>query len=331
MMRGASVTRLALTAMGTKNRPIARVFIKINVAVLCLLIVALVAHTTRAQETPAPASTPTSTPTPTPIATPAQTPTATPASTPAPPPLERPVLKTIKLSVQYAGKAPVVRKHFYVSRLPFNFEDLQQKLGNLPSHQDYLKKASASGLGEELVAEFIREWLEKYKCETVYCQPIALEDVQRIRVFQDAYKRASDLFKSTPAPQGTELALKWMPNFLPQEIRTGYFDMKMDWTRRALALMEAVTIGGEKNLIRKAMTDRRGEAYITDIAPGTTYYISNLIPIEDGKDCYLWNSKKEVKAGPGLEVGVLLGPNAKVKDIKGANSSALTFICAAPK
>jgi hypothetical protein len=317
--------RLALTAMGTTNRQTARA-INFNATALCLLLIVFAVCTTRAQETPA-APTPSPTPSATPTPTPAAVATPSPAATSA----ERPVLKTIKLNVQYVGKAPVVRKHFYVSRLPFNLDELQQKLGNLPSHKDYQKKASSAGLSEELVAEFIREWLEKYKCETVYCQPIALEDVQRIRVFQDAYKRASELFRNAPAPQSTELALKWMPNFLPQEIRTGYFDMKMDWTRRALALMEAETVGGEKNLIRTTMTDRRGEAYITDIVPGTTYYISNLIPIEDGKDCYLWNSKKEVKAGPGIEVGVLLGPNAKLKEIKGANANVLTFTCAQPE
>lgn len=309
--------------MGTTNRQTARA-INFNSTALCLLLFIFAIRATPAQETPR-APTPSLTPT----ATPTQTPAATP--TPASTPVARPILKTIKLNVQYVGKAPVVRKHFYVSRLPFNLDELQQKLGNLPSHKDYQKKVSGPSLSEEIVGEFIREWLERYKCETVYCQPIVLEDVQRIRVFQDAYKRASELFKNAPAQQSTELALKWMPNFLPPEIRTGYFDMKTDWTKRALALMETEMVGGEKNLVRTTMTDRRGEAYITDIAPGATYYISNLIPIEDGKDCYLWNYKKEIKAGPGLEVGVLLGPNAKLKEIKGANASALSFTCAPSK
>jgi hypothetical protein len=127
------------------------------------------------------------------------------------------------------------------------------------------------------------------------------------------------------------MALKWLPNFLPREITTGYFDMKMDWVRRALALMEAGSTGGERNTIRAVMTDRKGEVYVTDIKPGTTYYISNLIPIEDGKDCFLWNYKKEIKAGPGVEVGVILGLNAKQKEIKGANATALSFTCATPK
>lgn len=240
-------------------------------------------------------------------------------------------MKTIKLNVQYAGKVPAARKHFYLSRLPFNLDELQQKLGNLPSHRDYQRKVSGPALSEELVNEFVREWLEKYRCETVYCQPATLEDIGRIRLFQDAYKKSSDLFKSQPGPEAAATALKWMPNFLPQEIRTGYFDMRTEWTKRAIALMEASSVGTEKNFIRTVMTDRKGEAYITEIKPGASYYISNLVPIEDGKDCFLWNLKKDVKEGPGLEVGVILGVNAKVKEIKGANSSALTFTCAPPK
>lgn len=293
--------------MGTTHRPTATTF-KINAGALCLLFI-LAACTLRAQETPS------ATPTPTPAP-------ATPAGEPR-------ILKTIKINVQYAAKTPVARKHFYLSRLPFNLDELQQKLGNLPSHKDYEQRASGQGLSAELVTEFVREWLEKYRCETVYCQPITLDDVGRIRVFQDAYKRASELFKNArDQAAGTQLALKWMPNFLPREIRTGYFDMKMDWIKRAIAMMEASSVGGEKNLIRGVMTDRKGEAYIPDIKPGNTYYISNLVPVEDGKDCFLWNYKKEVKPGPGVEVGVTLGLNAKVKEIKGAAASALNFTCA---
>lgn len=282
-----------------------------TIKALCLLVIIFAVNVARAQETPSAQPSPASSP---------------PATTAA-----RPILKTIKLNVQYASKTPAARKHFYVSRLPFNLDELQQKLGNLPSHKDYERKVVGPTLSAELVAEFVREWLEKYKCETVYCQPVTLEDVGRIRVFQDAYKRASELFKNAPGQQGVELALSWMPNFLPQEIRTGYFDMKMDWVKRALAMLESMSIGGEKNLIRAVMTDRKGEAYVPDIKPGATYYISNLIPIEDGKDCFLWNSKKDVKEGPGIEVGVTLGVNARQKEIKGANSTALTFTCAPPK
>lgn len=288
---------------------------KIAATALCLFVIALTVNTAQAQVTPSPS----------PSATPAPTPT-----TPAAPPSAPPVLKTIKLTVTYATKVPVARKVFYLSRVPFNLDELQQKLGNLPSHKDYLRKVSGPTLSEESVTEFIREWLEKYRCETVYCQPIAAEDVQRIRIFKPAYESAKNIFKDARDADGTEMALKWLPNFLSQEIRTGYFDMKMDWVKRAIGLLEAQSSGGEKNSIRPVMTDRKGEAYITEIKPAT-YYISNLLPIEDGKDCFLWNTKKEVTKGPGLEVGVTLGLGTKVKEIKGANAAALTFTCAAPK
>lgn len=287
---------------------------KIAATALCLLVIMLIVNTAQAQVTPSPS----------PSVTPAPTPT-TPVATPSAPP----VLKTIKLTVTYAPKVPVARKQFYLSRVPFNLEELQKSLGsNLPSHKDYLHKVSGPALSEELVAEFIREWLERYKCETVYCQPILAEDVGRIRVFKPAYESAKNIFKDTRDADGMEMALKWLPNFLPQEIRTGYFDMKRAWIARAIEHLEKSS--GEKNVVRPVMTDRKGEAYITEVRPAT-YYISNLIPIEDGKDCFLWNTKKEVKEGPGLEVGVTLGTGTKLKEIKGANAAALTFTCAPPK
>lgn len=307
-------------------------FLEFSATALCLLFIfaAGTPATARAQETPAATPTPATTSTQTPTTTQTPAPAPTPAATPTP--AERPILKTIKLNVQYPGKVPAARKHFYISRLPFKLEELQQKLGNLPSHKDYQQKITGPNLSAELVDEFIREWLKKYRCETVYCQPITLEDVGRIRLFQDAYKKSSDLFKNARAPQNSpEMALKWLPNFLPREIRTGYFDMKADWVKRALAMMEAGSVGGERNTIRTVMTDRKGEVYVTDIKPGMAYYISNLIPIEDANDCFLWNYKKDIRAGPGVEVGVLLGPNTKEKEIKGANATALTFACAKPK
>jgi hypothetical protein len=309
--------------MCTTKRLTATAFV-LNTAALSLLVI-FAAKTARAQETPTP------TPTPAPASSPTPSPTLAPTPTAVATPAERPLLKTIKLNVQYGSKVPVARKSFYLSRLPFNLDELQQKLGNLPSHKDYLRRVSGQGLSEELVAEFIREWLERYRCETVYCQFITREDVARIRLFQEAYKRASGVFKNARDEDGAETALKWLPNFLPREITTGYFDLKMDWVKRALALMEAGSIGAERNSIRAVMTDRKGEAYITEIAPGATYYISNLVPIEDGKDCFLWNTKKEVKVGPGVEVGVILGPNTKAKEVRGANAAALTFTCAPPK
>jgi hypothetical protein len=291
-------------AMGITKSATTNIF-KLAAALLCLLVI-FAAHTAQAQAPPTPA----------------------PASTPAAATAERPVLKTIKLNVQYGSKTPVARKHFYLSRLPFNLEELQQKLGNLPSHKDYQRHLTSRGFAEELVSEYVREWLERYRCETVYCQPITPEDVARIRLFQEAHKKASETFQKARTEDAAQMALRWLPNFLPREITTGYFDMKMQWVTRALALLEAASAGGEKNSVRAVMTDRKGEAYIPDIAPGATYYISNLIPIEDGKDCFLWNTKKEVKAGPGIEVGVTLGLNSRAKDIRGANASALTFTCA---
>lgn len=227
---------------------------------------------------------------------------------------------------------PAARKHFYISRLPFNLDELQQKLGNLPSHQDYQRKIAGPNLSEELVAEFVREWLEKYRCETVYCQPITLEDVGRIRLFQEAHRKSSDIFRNARVQgDSAAMALKWLPNFLSPEIRTGYFDMKMDWIKRALAIMEAGTIGGERNTIREVMTDRNGKASVPNIKPNTTYYISNLIPIEDGTDCFLWNQMKKVSGGQSVEVDVILRPSSKPREIKGANATALTFNCTTMK
>jgi hypothetical protein len=250
--------------------------VKFVIGNLCLLIF-IAAATARAQEarpTPAPVSAPTP---------PAQT---NAPSVPAP-------AAVIVVTAKYnsSGAAPVARKHFYLSPKPFpSLALLLQRAGAPPSYKSYQRALKESGKvpDETLSAEFIKNWLEKYRCETVYCRPIEMEDVNRIRIFSDAYQKALGVFGKSP--NSSAEALKWMTNFLPSEIRSGYYDMQAEWLRKALAVIQGET----KTPLETVMTNRNGLAYFTRLAPGE-YYVSNLIPIETEDGCFLWNTQKATR------------------------------------
>src|SRR5205823_8377024 len=88
-----------------------------------------------------------------------------------------------------------------------------------------------------------------------------------------------------------EVARRWLPNYLPVELRDGYSSTKTQ-TIEAL-VKQAETSTGKP--VMSIMTDRKGTAYLTDIDPGV-YTISNLIGSETDKSTILWICEREVKA-----------------------------------
>ena len=132
-------------------------------------------------------------------------------------------------------------------------------------------------------------WLEDGDCESVYCRAIEERDVtgtDAVPEFKNAYDSALQELK-TP-----EVARRWLPNYLPADLRDGYYNLKQR-TIEAL-LKQAEALSGKPSM--SIMTDRKGTAYLTDIEPGT-YTISNLVPSETGKTNILWLCEREVKAG----------------------------------
>jgi hypothetical protein len=263
---------------------------------------------------------------------------------PSPSPSAMPKLSVaIKLKVYPYGKdannqsIPVARKHFYLFNKKIEketIENLQVKLGNMPSHKDYQLKSKVSDA-------FIKDWLEKYRCDTVYCRDITQEDL-KIPELNAAYTAAQKVFGDKRDEQGNELALKWMVNFLPKEVRTGYYDMKTEWLNRATKMLKDEM----KAPVATVATNKAGEAYFTNIdplggepdvdpktkeKPGTIYYITNLVPIETADNCFLWLVANKV--GPNVPVTQfdLRNPSKTalldVKTLKGNPATALSFKC----
>ena len=141
----------------------------------------------------------------------------------------------------------------------------------------------SKGASEQLI-----KWLDNNDCESVYCRAIEenyLTGNDAVPEFKTAYDLA---FKELKSP---ELARRWLPNYLPADIRDGYYNLKQR-TIDSL-LKQADTLSGKP--VMSSMTDRKGTAYLTDIEPGT-YTISNLIPSETDQSNILWLCEREVKA-----------------------------------
>lgn len=136
-------------------------------------------------------------------------------------------------------------------------------------------------------AQLIR-WLKENDCDSVYCRQIEDVDINgrdAVPEFRVAYDQALRELK-TP-----ELARRWLSNYLPAEIRNGYYNLKQKTINDLIRQAEAST----GKTVMSIMTDRKGTAYLTDIEPGM-YTISNLIASETESANILWICEREVRA-----------------------------------
>lgn len=237
----------------------------------------------------------------------AQTPTPTPTSSPAPcapaSPCPKFAPRLIQMTVLYKkGDQPwqqtdkdltqLVRKRFYLSSCPFNFEKIQATRP-APTRRAYYAKLQAS---PQLI-----KWLEDNNCDTVYCRELRSEEVTCkapdaacVPEFARAYSEALKQLKGE-----AELARKWATNYAPlsaPELRIGFYTEKAKWLEAAIKEAERAA-GLPAGAIRTAMTDRRGVAYFYDLCPGT-YYISNLAPVEVDGQSLIWETTAITIKGP---------------------------------
>jgi len=141
----------------------------------------------------------------------------------------------------------------------------------------------SKGASEQLI-----KWLDDNDCESIYCRAIEeryASGAEAVPEFKNAYDQALKELK-TP-----DLARRWLTNYLPAEIRDGYYQARQRTIDSLIA--QAEKLSGKP--VMSIMTDRRGTGYLTDIEPGT-YTISNLIPSETEKSNILWLCEREVKA-----------------------------------
>jgi len=192
----------------------------------------------------------------------------------------------IRLKVKYKTgdvTKELPRKRFFLisGTLDQNKSLVQQlKQTEIMSRECYYRSKGAS--------EALIKWLKDNDCESVYCRTI--EDKytsgnEAVPEFKAAFDQALRELK-TP-----ELARRWLANYLPAEIRDGYYTTKQQAISNLVKQAETAT--GKP--VMSIMTDRKGTAYLTDIEPGT-YTISNLVASETEKSSILWACEREVKA-----------------------------------
>lgn len=132
------------------------------------------------------------------------------------------------------------------------------------------------------------KWLKENDCESVYCRQVDdtyINGSDSVPEFKAAYDQALRELK-TP-----EVARRWLANYLPAEMRDGFYNSKQKAIGDLIKQAEAST--GKP--VMSIMTDRKGTAYLTGIEPGT-YTISNLLGSETEKTSLLWICEREVKA-----------------------------------
>ena len=206
----------------------------------------------------------------------------------------------LKVKPKINGKdRELARKRFYL--IKGNLEDnkeLVEKIGQqtIITRECFYRNARAS--------EAFINWLKQGDCESVYCRPIEekfLTGPEAVPEFQAAYERSMKEYK-VPG-----LGRAWLTTNLTNEIRDGFYRQKQVAIKALIN--EAAT--HTKAAVASVMTDRKGTAYFTDVAPGT-YLVTNLVPTELGDSSVLWMC--EVKIGEGKKR--LQIPNIKDKNVK---------------
>jgi hypothetical protein len=192
----------------------------------------------------------------------------------------------IRLKVKYkSGETTkeLPRKRFFLihGSLDENKALIEQiKAAPVTSRECYYRGQGAS--------DAFTNWLKQNDCESVYCREIEdkyLVGNESVPEFKTAYEQALKELKTT------ELARRWLSNYLPAQIRDGYYNSRQQ------AIDELVKQAENRSgkPVMSIMTDRKGTAYLTDIEPGT-YTISNLAGAETEKSSILWICEREVKA-----------------------------------
>ena len=192
----------------------------------------------------------------------------------------------IRLKVKYkSGETTreLPRKRFFLihGSLDQNRNVIEQiKQAAVTSRECYYRSQGAS--------DALINWLKENDCESVYCRLIEdkyVGGVDAVPEFKTAYDQALKELKTA------ELARRWLANYLPAQLRDGYYNSKQQAIDKLIK--EAENRSGKP--VMSIMTDRKGTAYLTDIEPGT-YTISNLAGAETDKSSILWICEREVEA-----------------------------------
>ena len=192
----------------------------------------------------------------------------------------------VRLKIRYKsaeGTKDLPRKRFFLisGSLEQNKPLIDKiKAMNESSRECYYRRHGASAA--------LIKWLKDNDCETLYCREIEekyLSGPDVVPEFQKALEQALNELKNR------EVARRWLTNYLPAELRSGFYEERQKAITALLSGAEATT----KPKVMSIMTDRKGTAYLTNIEPGT-YTISNIVASETDKMSITWICEREVKA-----------------------------------
>jgi len=195
------------------------------------------------------------------------------------------------------------RKRFFLTKgsLEQNkamVEEIERR--TLGTRQCYYRSAGASDA-------FIK-WLNENDCESVYCREVEPDDVEGPKAVPEFVKAVAAGEKQFGS---RELGRKWLTVNLPENLRSGFYNIRQNLLRASLK--QAEEISGAKVL--SVMTDRNGTAYFTDLQPGT-YTLSNILPTEVGDTSLIWNCEVQVKQDERAFEKPYLLSNRKDKNVK---------------
>jgi hypothetical protein len=192
----------------------------------------------------------------------------------------------VRLKVRYKsseGLRDLPRKRFFL--IPGSFEQNKALIDRIKATAGSSRECYYQRLG---ASAGLIKWLKDNDCETVYCREIEEKFVsgpEAVQEFQKAFEQAVSELKNR------EVARRWLTNYLPAELRSGFYDERQKTIEAILAGSEATT---EPNVM-SIMTDRKGTAYLTNINPGT-YTISNIVASETDKTTITWICERQVPA-----------------------------------
>ncbi|HXD30751.1 MAG TPA: hypothetical protein VN643_06530 [Pyrinomonadaceae bacterium] len=135
-------------------------------------------------------------------------------------------------------------------------------------------------------SEALISWLRENDCESIYCREVQSREVSSVPEFAHGIALGEKEYGSS------ELARKWLPVNLPENIRNGFYKRQQRDLLASLELAEQRS----RSKVSSVMTDRNGTAYFTDVVPGV-YVISNILATELESSSELWSCEVKVSAG----------------------------------
>jgi hypothetical protein len=201
-------------------------------------------------------------------------------------------INTVKVKI---GKdAQLKRKRFYLFKgsLDFNKDLIEKfKTNELVSRDCFYSQMKSS-------PEFIC-WLKKENCDSPYCRQINQTDIGLVPEFKTAFDKGLRQF----GKNRSKIALDWLTTNLPPILTNGFYERKETLLENLL---------GKLRPEQSTLTDNDGlQALFIDIPTnlpetGSTYLISNLLPVEIGSKSYIWACEIEVKANKQVKLKLSL-------------------------